>query len=237
MVLLFAQHNRTRWWRIGLLVVLSFLLPLRSTQAQEQPPALTVTIRAADGQPISQALVRVLDRSGRRVFALTMTNAAGQALISELPAGDVRVRITGTWQGIALRQSGADALGILLVGGDPPLTLDLRVTPDGQVLPDPATMITPDIGPVVAIPTAPIAGMGSANTTQHPGQATIQAPTQATVAGSNNAPSANTPARAVQPEPPVMAEVSDQFLLALIAICLVLGAVIVIIVVRWGRAA
>jgi hypothetical protein len=46
---------------------------------------------------------------------------------------------------------------VLVILGAPEVRLELRVEPDGMVIPDPATMIVPDLGIPFDLPTAALA--------------------------------------------------------------------------------
>jgi hypothetical protein len=227
---------------LGVLPLLALLLAPRPAQAQadDPPSALTVTIRDTHGQSVAGAFVKVLARSGGQVFAQAMTDAEGLARIDTLPTGDLRVQVTGSWQGVTLTQTGADAGGVLLLGGDPPLRLDLRVTADGHVIPDPATMVTPDLaGPRVPIPTAPVAGASAESGEQPelPEATTLVGPASAGLA-EGHAPTSDS----VAPEPASApstrsAGAPDGSKLVLVALALLACLVLTIAIARWVRPA
>jgi hypothetical protein len=138
-------------------LLLHMLLELLLTPASTtQAPALVVTLRDTDGQGVPGVTVEVRDIDGGALAHAT-TDGAGEALFATLPHGSVRVAVTGRMGGVALRQTGQDSEGVLLMGDGPACVLDLRVAPDGQVIPDPASMIAPDpaspsLAPGVGIP-------------------------------------------------------------------------------------
>jgi hypothetical protein len=210
--------------RIIVMLVMVFQVPVTHVvHAQDRPPALIITLRDTAGQGIPDATIRVLDGSGTREFARTITNAAGIAEIVDLPTGQVRVWIGGVHAGKTLVLTGKDASGIRMLGSDPPLRLDLRIEPDGRVLPDPETMITPDLGgPMVAIPTAPLAQAVA-----------IEAP-------SVRVPTALQPTAfvvdTVQEQAEALAVAQDrQMLWWIVGVCALLGSGIVVVALRWGR--
>jgi hypothetical protein len=145
---------------------------------------LTVQIRAGADSPI---------------VAQEVTNAQGQALFAAISVGQVRVRVTGTLaSGERLYQPGLDASGIALFLGPPPTTLDLRVDPDGSVLPDPVTMIDPiPNGPSIATPASDPARNGR-----------IDFPTSSTyvppVATSGAASASTSPVTSAHPSSPAL---------------------------------
>jgi len=218
--------------RFVLLLVSASLLPPPVWAQTNEPPALHVTIADGDGQGIGGVTIQVTDRSGGQLFARVVTDSQGGAMVALLPTGDVRVQVSGQWHGMPLSQTGADAQGVLLLGGDPPLTLDLRVTPDGQVIPDPTTMIAPDgVDADPPIPTAPIAASATPELAEQPRlpeATTLGTPADAGAAGIVEGSAASQP---VMPESP------DGTTLAVIGVCLVIGLVLLIIVLRWGRPA
>jgi MYXO-CTERM domain-containing protein len=143
--------------------VLGTLL-LRPHLSFAQGHALTVTVRDGAGQPVAAITVLVRSLEGV-VLARRQTDDQGQARFTLLPA-TVLVQVSGQPRsGPPLYQVGNDATGVLLTldpGGNPTV-FDLRVEPDGMVLPDPLTMIDlQEGGPTVVgageyIPTLPLA--------------------------------------------------------------------------------
>jgi hypothetical protein len=145
--------------------LIAALLIALPSHAQAQPPAaLVVTIRDSNGAGISAATVSILDIGGQHELARTTTDSAGVAVFATLPTESIRVLVAGQLaDGPHLYQPGSDHAGLSIDLTAPPTRLDLRVEPDGQVLPDPATMISPDPGlPAqldgnLPIPIAPLA--------------------------------------------------------------------------------
>ena len=138
--------------------ILLSLLFVRLLATPEAPPALLVTLRDAQDAPVAGATVLVLDRTATTTLGRTVTDATGGASFATLPAGEVRVQVSGRLaDGTALRQVGADARGVLVILGAPEVRLELRVEPDGTVIPDPGTMIVPDLGIPLDLPTAALA--------------------------------------------------------------------------------
>lgn len=135
---------------IWLIVTLLIVTP-------DAPPALVVTLRDAQGAPIAGVAITVVDLSGATIFDRAMTDAAGTVRFAALPVNNVRVQLTGRLaDATPLRQSAADERGMLVMLDMPPTRLDLRIEPDGTVIPDPITMIAPDLGVPLAetFPTA-----------------------------------------------------------------------------------
>jgi hypothetical protein len=144
------------------LVLLGLLAPPHLSFAQGH--ALTVTLRDGAGQPVPAITVLVRSPEGV-VLARQQTDAGGQARFTLLPA-TVLVQVSGQPRsGPPLYQVGNDAGGVQtqLDPSGAPTVLDLRVEPDGMVLPDPLTMIDlQEGGPTVVgtgeyIPTLPLA--------------------------------------------------------------------------------
>jgi hypothetical protein len=78
------------------------------------------------------------------VLAQGATDAQGQAQFAGLINNQVRVVVAGVLpNGARLVQPGQDAHGIAVLLGPPPAHLELRVTADGMVIPDPASMLEP----------------------------------------------------------------------------------------------
>lgn len=154
--------SRTTWltalsW-LGALVAV--LVPaLTSAQAH----ALQVTLHDIGGLAITGVSIIVRTEDGAEL-ARQVTDSDGSASFSGL-ASVVRVVVDGQPRGgPRLYQLGDDARGVRVDLGQAalPLTLNLRVEPDGLVLPDPATMLTlEEGGPLVLdpspIPTAAVA--------------------------------------------------------------------------------
>lgn len=145
-------------------LILAMLLALASWGlVGAQPPAvLVVTVRDQAGDALSGITVTILDRSGQHVLSRGVTDAQGEVQVDRLPTESVRVVVAGaTAGGVPLVLLGDDARGIALELAAPPTRLELRVERDGQVRPDPATMILPELGaPLLAedaagFPTAP----------------------------------------------------------------------------------
>ncbi len=109
------------------------------------PPALIVTLRDAQGQGLVGMVIEVRDHSGTAPLSRAATDSSGQVRFAALPMPDVRVVVTGQRpDGTRLHHTGDDMLGIALVLTLPPTTLDLRIEPDGTVIPDPGSMIMLD---------------------------------------------------------------------------------------------
>ena len=231
-------QQRNLLWSVlrSLLMLLSFLaVSTAQAQTNEVPPALTVTIRDTNDQGIDGVLVRVTNRSGGHEFARVTTDMNGQALIATLPTGEVRVKIEGEWNGLVLTQTGADAEGVLLLGGDPPLTLDLRVTSDGQVIPDPTTMIAPDLaGPQVPIPTAPVAATVATARAEEQGLSELTTPISPAGAG---AAEGIAPVTTSDERRSTTPELHDDTTLWLVGACVLIAASLLILALRWGRPA
>ena len=130
--------------RVLLGCIVLFAVP-PAVSAQESTPTrpdLIVTVRDVHGAPLLGLTVQIRAGADSPIVAQEVTNAQGQALFAAISVGQVQVRVTGTLaSGERLYQPGLDASGIVLFLGPPPTTLDLRVDPDGSVLPDPATMM------------------------------------------------------------------------------------------------
>ena len=148
----------SRW--IVVLGILGALLPL---DAAAQGAALLVTLRDTSGAGVAGIAVVVRSEQGAELARQT-TDAAGHATFGELPAVVLIAVVGQPRRGLPLSQLGMDAAGVRmdLRQGAPPHVLDLRVEPDGLVLPDPATMLARDGGgPTVDaapfLPTAAIA--------------------------------------------------------------------------------
>lgn len=188
-----------------------FLLPVvaaQPTRAQDAPPALVVRLRDVVGAGVAGVTIIVADQSGATVLDRATTDATGSATFGPLPATDIRVRVEGRLaDGTQLVQPGADAAGIAVILGAPPVTLELRSEADGTVLPDPATALALEPGieaplvtadpaqvppalpaatalaaTVTAFPTAPLATTGVAFPPAQPASAaapTLQAAPQA----------------------------------------------------------
>jgi hypothetical protein len=197
-------------------LLLHMLLELLLTPVSAaQAPALVVTLRDAEGQGVPGVIVEVRDQDGH-VLARATTDGAGEALFATLPHISLRVAVAGRMGGVALRQIGQDAEGVLLVGDIPTHVLDLRVAPDGLVVPDPASMIAPDpVGPMVA---------SGVSIPPRSSDATVTAVAEA-AARTHGEPAADAPS--TEPGSPVLI-----LLLALVGSLLGL----VVLMWRWGRA-
>jgi hypothetical protein len=146
--------------------LLSFLVPAllitllvsHTAMAQAMPPDLVVTLRDAQDKPLAGISVQVRANTNGPLLAQAVTGSSGTAEIAGLTVDRVVVVVSGSLPGgTRLVQPGQDARGIAVLLGPPPTRLDLRVDADGQVLPDPATMIDPiPNGPTVAT-AAPVA--------------------------------------------------------------------------------
>jgi hypothetical protein len=166
-----TPHQRKSWMPPAgraLLVIVAVLVALagRTAAAQEPAPDLFVTVRDVSGAGVPEIRVLVRDSGGSYVIARGVTDAAGVAEIGDVRLSEIRVAVEGSLpDGTPLRQTGQDAAGVALFLGFGAATLDVRVEPDGLVIPDPATMITLDPGfelpaldgTVVIVETAPIA--------------------------------------------------------------------------------
>jgi len=136
-------------------VVLSFLalLPVLA-YAGETGHTLTVTLRDVRGDGIAGATITVRDSAGTTDLAHTTTDAQGVATLPSLTADVVRVAVRGTLaDSTPLSQRGQDARGIWLLLDTPLVQLDLRSERNGDILPDPTTMISAD-APIPATPPA-----------------------------------------------------------------------------------
>jgi hypothetical protein len=106
---------------------------------------LTVTLRDLAGIGIAKATITIRDERGLVDLASAITDARGVALLPDLDAAIIRVGVAGMLADhTPLRQRGLDAHGIWFALDGMQNQLDLRVEPDGAVIPDPA-MITPDL--------------------------------------------------------------------------------------------
>jgi hypothetical protein len=163
-------------------VVILEVLLLAVSGLRLQPPDLLVTIRDGQDQGMAGVMVLVRDESGQHELARLRTDERGQARFTGLTEQEVRVAVQGQLpDGTPLIQMGMDAEGIMLILGAPPTMLDLRVEPNGTVLPDPVTMIVPEHNPIsyptaaiaptvqpYARPPSPEAGMAAPNSNEHP---------------------------------------------------------------------
>lgn len=134
-----------RWFVIYMSVAL-LLLPT-TLHAQEQ--RFTVFLRDVSGAGVVAATVQINNTDGEIIVTAT-TDANGAAFFPIIEATTIHVLVHGFLSdGTLLRQLGDDADGIAFINDSPNLTLDLRVEPDGSVLPDPSTMIALDTANVV----------------------------------------------------------------------------------------
>jgi hypothetical protein len=126
--------------------VLSVLAPLfLCSFVLASPHTLTVTLRDVDEAGIAGATITVRDEAGTLDLAHTTTDAQGSATLPYLTADVVRVTVSGTLaDGTPLNQRGQDAHGIWLLLDAPLVQLDLRSERNGNILPDPTTMISAD---------------------------------------------------------------------------------------------
>lgn len=114
-----------------------------------QPAALVVTLHDQDQQGIAGVIVTMQEPGGGDTLTAT-TNAMGLAVFATSSAPEVRVQLAGALpDGTALVLPGAEQDGISVILGEPPTVLNLRVEPDGTVLPDPGPMIVPDNSGIV----------------------------------------------------------------------------------------
>lgn len=165
-------HRRRLWF-----VLLLALGGAQTASAQDAPPMLLITIRDQHGTDIAGVQIVVRDRSGKAILGRAETSADGVATVENLPTPDVLLEIMGTLpNGVTLRLSTADAHGLVVTLTPPTTHLDLRITPDGVVVPDPTTMITLDPGVPIdpAIPTALPAPTSSKLATRVPAAAPQQ---------------------------------------------------------------
>jgi hypothetical protein len=139
------------------LMLLLLTMAAMTDPTPASPATLVVLVRDVVGDPLPGIAVIVSNRSDSAVLARATTSSEGQASFDSLPTQEVRVAVSGSLPtGVPLRLEGADARGIAAILGAPPVRLELRVEPDGQVRPDPATMIAPDVGvPVATVPPLP----------------------------------------------------------------------------------
>jgi hypothetical protein len=129
-----------------LVIVLLPIAPMR-TQTPTPVPDLIVTLHDQASMPLPGMIVMVRDDLGTHELGRATTDIHGQASFAALPTDTIRVAVQGLLpDGAALTQIGMDASGIAFTLGPPPTRLDLRAGPDGQIVPDPATMIAPDVG-------------------------------------------------------------------------------------------
>lgn len=192
-----------RWIFLLISIFLLLVVTAELTRAQDAPPALVVRLREISGGGVADVTIIVTDQSGTTVLDRATTDATGTATFGPLPAADIRVRVEGRLaDGTQLVQPGADAAGIAVILGAPPVTLELRSEADGTVLPDPATALALEPGieaPLVTadpaqVPPAPPAAVARAATVSP----FPTAPLANTVAAFPPAP----PASAAAPTPP-----------------------------------
>lgn len=143
---------------MNILLILILLFGL--FQANQTQPSITVTLRDINDAGIPNAIIIIRDAQGQHEQARGQTDAQGNVSFSEPLATPLRIAVEGRLpHRIRLYQDGFDASGVLI--HELPVTLDLRVEPDGKVIPDPVTMLSQDTStadePVAALPTAPIA--------------------------------------------------------------------------------
>jgi hypothetical protein len=126
-------------------VVIGFLALLPVLASAASPHTLTVTLRDVDGAGVAGATIMVRDEAGTHDLAHTTTDAQGSATLPDLTADVVRVAVSGTLaDGTPLNQRGQDAHGIWLLLDAPLVQLNLRSERNGDILPDPTTMISAD---------------------------------------------------------------------------------------------
>lgn len=131
---------------LALSLLVTLLIGSHPTSGFQPSPDLVVHLRDQSGVGVAGAQVRLRDVVGEQAIATETTDATGTAIFAAIPIAAVRVQVRGAFRdGTALKQIGQDAEGVAFVLGTA-TTLDLRVEPDGIVLPDPATMIPPDVG-------------------------------------------------------------------------------------------
>lgn len=147
------QRMRLLLRRVAHLAVLMLL-------AQQIPPAaiaasrhtLAVQLRDVAGAGVAGVTVQLRDAAGDGALVTRTTDVRGQAVFADVDEDAVRVAVQGmTPEGVRLTQRGLDAAGILVLLDGPSATLDLRIEPGGEVIPDPATMIAPEM-PIDAAP-------------------------------------------------------------------------------------
>jgi hypothetical protein len=144
-------------------------IPPRNTLAQDAAD-LVVSVLDENNNAVS-ATITVRDTAGERDFARTTTDAQGLATVAVLPINEVRVVVEGFLRdGTRLFQRGDDAAGIYVLLEAGSTRLDLRVDPDGAVIPDPATMVAQEgfAADVAALPTAPLSAQAAASPTSTP---------------------------------------------------------------------
>jgi len=118
------------------------------------PHTLTITLRDVGGSGIAGATIIVREEAGTRDLASITTDAQGVATLPNLTVDVVRVAVSGALaDGTPLSQRGQDARGIWLLLDAPLVQLDLRSEHNGDILPDPTTMISAD-APIPATPPA-----------------------------------------------------------------------------------
>lgn len=139
-------------------LIILFMLLFGSLRADPTPPSVHVTLHDINDAGVPNATIIIRDAQGRQEQARGQTDARGNVSFSEALSAPVRIAVEGRLlHGILLYQDGFDANGVLI--HELPVVLDLRVEPDGKVIPDPVTMITQDTSPadaaVAALPAAP----------------------------------------------------------------------------------
>lgn len=143
-----------------LLITLCICIGMTTPVGAQEQVLLTVTVRDMHDHGLAGVFVYIRDESGTSTLSRTPTDASGTAVVALPRDTPVRVAIEGPWRaGSSLYQVGNDALGVWGRYTAPSNHLDLRVEPDGMVIPDPRTMIVPLDGPatereVLLVPTA-----------------------------------------------------------------------------------
>jgi hypothetical protein len=149
------RSTQERLRQIGWLA-LALAIALTPELSAAQGLRLSVTLRDAAGRGVSGITIIVRDEGGAELGRQT-SDAAGSAAFDVIPP-IVRVAVEGQPRGgPRLYQLGADAAGLRvdlrLSAGQ--TALDLRVEPDGLVLPDPASMLALEEGGPLAADASP----------------------------------------------------------------------------------
>lgn len=135
-------------WLVLLIGIGWLGIPRSSWAAEPATARVIVTIRDAGGHGVAAVEVHIL--ADTHHLATATTDATGTAVFDRLPQTTVQVVVHGRLaSGTPLIQRGADAAGIQLFV-QPQTRLDLRVEPDGTLIPDPVTMFSQEQTSAVA---------------------------------------------------------------------------------------
>lgn len=140
-------------------LLLALLLALPGLVQAQGAVTLVVRLRDLTSVGVVGAQITVRDAAGAHELARATTDQHGRTSIVLPELAAVRVAVAGVLpDGTPLVQRGQDSQGIWLMLDGPQVALDLRIEPDGAVVPDPATMIAPDV-PLAVVPATPVVSM------------------------------------------------------------------------------